>query len=374
MAAPGKQGGRIVQARTALARVAPLAALLPALLAAEGALALVAHADEAKPGATGGITAAPATAAAPPVTGPACALKGTFPGPKGTSIFDAPAGGRAVGAFTGGFQPLTLADFPADPTTGRAHVLTSLGQGQLRLDGWVLPAAIAVFTTRDVPISPGHVWISDAQRVRLVSAASGSLGVEVVLAGTGGQAVRATVPCDALGLQQGTPAAMEVPGNGRGYLSRGGAVELFDEPGGTSVLTLKVMEGAAQLFWSTESRAGFVHVKARGNLTIDAWARTGSLEALKKGEMMDQFIPPTTAVTGAQLVLDKPPRVVQATREIPLRAHRDDKEKPIGAVEVGAEVYVMETLSGWTNLLPKNLGLAPADDGGFWIPTSEVPH
>ena len=131
------------------------------------------------------------------------------------------------------------------------------------------------------------------------------------------------------------------------------------------------MEGAAHLFWSTESRAGFVHVKARGHLTIDAWARASALEPLKKGEMMDQFLPPTTAVAGAQLALDKPPKVVQAAREIPLRAHRDDKEKPIGAIEVGAEVYVMETLLGWVNVLPKNLGLTPADDGGFWIPSGE---
>ncbi len=308
------------------------------------------------------------------VTGPACALKGTFPGPKGTSIFDAPSGGHAVGAFTGGFQPMTLADFPADPTTGRARISTSLGAGQLRLEGWVAPSAIAVFTARDVAVAPGHVWISDAQRVRLVQAASGALTVEVTVAGTGGQTVRATAPCDALGLQQGTPAAMEVPGNGRGYLSKGTAVELFDEPGGTALFTLKVVEGAAQLFWSTESRAGFVHVKARGNLTIDAWARAGSLEALKKGEMMDQFIPPTTAVSGAQLALDKAPRLVQATREIPVRAHREDKEKPIGVVEPGAEIYLMETLSGWTNVLPKGLGLTPADDGGFWIPTGDVPH
>jgi hypothetical protein len=184
--------------------------------------------------------------------------------------------------------------------------------------------------------------------------------------------VRANVPCDALALQHGTPSAMEVPGNGRGYLTKGTGIELFDEPGGTVLMTLKVMEGAQQLFWSTESRAGFVHVKGRGNLTIDAWARAGSLEPLKKGEMMDQFIPPTTAVAGTQLALDKPPRVVQATREVPLRAHRDDKEKPIGAIEAGAEFYVMETMLGWVNVLPKNLGLTPADDGGFWIPASEA--
>jgi hypothetical protein len=327
-----------------------------------------------EPGAAYGDDAGPTAAPrASGVTGPTCVLKGTFPGPKGTEIFDAPAGGRAVATFTGAFQPMALADFPADPTAGRARIRTTLGSGSFRVEGWVLPSAIAVFTTRDVAIHPGHVWISEAQRVTLVQAANGSLSVELRVAGTGGQKVRATAPCDALGLQQGTPAAMEVPGNGRGYLSKGSAVDLFDEPGGAVLLTLKVMEGAAQLFWSTESRAGFVHVKARGNLTLDAWARASSLEPLKKGEMMDQFIPPTTAVAGAPLSLDKPPRLAQATREIPLRARREDTETPIGAVEVGAEIYILETLLGWTNVLPRNLGLAPAEGGGFWIPSSEAP-
>jgi hypothetical protein len=190
--------------------------------------------------------------------------------------------------------------------------------------------------------------------------------------GTGGQTVRATVPCDALGLHHGTPSAMEVPGNGRGFLSKGSSVELFEEPGQGSLFTLKVMEGAAQLFWSTESRAGFVHVKTRGTLTIDAWARATSLEALKKGEMMDQFIPPTTAINAVTLSLDKTPRVIQATREIPFRARRDEKEKTIGAVEAGTEVFVIDTILGWTNVLPKNLGLSPTDDGGFWLAPNDV--
>lgn len=354
--------------RWAAAAAARLARFVPALLAAA---ALPAHADEPRP-APAPPPAAPAPAPTG-VTGPGCSVKGTYPGPKGTSIFDAPTGGRALGSFTGAFQPMTLTDFPADPATGRAHVGTSLGSGALRLDGWVAASAVAVFTVRDVPVHAGHVWISDAQRVKLVQAAAGTLGVEVVVAGSGGQAVRATVPCDALALQQGTPSAMAVPGNGRGYLSKGTSVELFDDAGGSAIFTLKVQEGAQHLFWSTESRAGFVHVRTRGNLTVDAWARASALEPLKKGEMMDQFIPPTTAVAGAQLALDKPPRVVQAAREIPLRAHRDDKEKPIGAVEAGAEVYVMETLLGWVNVLPRNLGLTPPDGGGFWIPASEVP-
>ncbi|MFT3768172.1 MAG: hypothetical protein QM820_22200 [Minicystis sp.] len=314
-------------------------------------------------------TQAPAAAG---VSGPGCLVKGTFPVPKGTAIHDAPTAGRAVATFTGAHQAVALSDFPADPTTGRARVSTGAGGASLRLEGWASPSAFAIFTTRDLAVAPGHVWIGDAQRVRLVQAASGSLTAELSVPGTNGQAVRAAAPCDAFAMAPGTPTAMAVPGDGRGWLTKGTSVELLDAPGGSVIFTLRAAEGTAQLFWSTESRPGFVHVRSRGALVIDAWARQRELEPLKKGEMMDQFAAPTTAVAGASLQLDGAARVVKVTHDITVRARREDKEKPIGVVESGAEIYVLETLLGWTNVLPRNLGLAPADDGGFWIPAAEL--
>ena len=336
-----------------------------AMLATGGALAALgpgaAQADD------------PPAAAPTGVTGPGCVLKGTFPGPKGTTIHDAPSGGRVVASFTGAAQALSLSDFPADPTVGRARVATSVGGASLRIEGFVTPASVAVFTTRDVPIAPGHVWIAEAHRVRLVQAASGALTVEMAVPGSSGQTARAAAPCDAYALAPGTPAPAPVPSDGRGWLTRGTAVELFDAPGGSVVFTLRGAEGTAQLFWSNESRPGFVRVRGRGALVVDAWARQRDLEPLKKGEMMDQFAAPTTAYAGASLSLDGAPRVVKATRDIVVRARREEKERPIGVIESGAEIYVLETLLGWTNVLPKNLGLSPAEDGGFWIPAADVP-
>ena len=51
-----------------------------------------------------------------------------------------------------------------------------------------------------------------------------------------------------------------------------------------------------------------------------------------------------------------------------------DKDRPIGVVEPGAEVYIMETMAGWTNVLPKALYVVPPEDGGFWIPSAEAPR
>ncbi|WP_437327841.1 hypothetical protein [Sorangium sp. So ce381] len=307
------------------------------------------------------------------VSGPACKLKGTAPVAKGARLHDAPSGGRAVASFTGALVPMTLSAIPADPAAGRARLSTSDSSPALRIDGYIAPSDVAVFTTRDIPVIAGHVWISSAQKVKLVAATGDSLRAELLISGSEGQTAKASAPCDAFALQRGVSMKMEIPGSARGYLMKTSTIELFDRAGGDVIFTLKMLEGAAQLFWSTEAKPGFVHLMSRGDLTIDAWARLKDLEPLKKGEMMDQYIPPTTAVAGAQLALDKAPPIVKATRAIPVRARRDEKEKPIGEIEAGAEIYLLETVAGWTNVLPKALGMTPPDEGGFWIPASETP-
>jgi len=320
------------------------------------------------------LAGAPAWADDAGVTGPSCILKGSSPIAKGTQLFDAASGGRVIANFSGTFVPMQLRDLAADPTTGRGRLATSNGGGSLRLEGYVPLGSVPTFTAQDVPVVAGHVWISGAQKVKLVRAASNSLTAEIAVAGSHGQTVRATGACDAFSLQRGTPTRLDVPGNGRGYLMKSSSLELFGDAGGDSIFTLKMSESGGQLFWSTETKNGFVHVLSRGDITIDAWARNRDLEPLKKGEMMDQLIPPSSAVTGAQLTLDRSPPLVKATREIRVRARRDEKEKTIGVIEIGAEVYLMETVAGWTNVLPKGLGVTPPEEGGFWIPSSEAPR
>jgi hypothetical protein len=305
-----------------------------------------------------------------------CVLRGTAPVPKGTQMYDARADGRLLATFSGAVVPLSLGDLPADPTSGRALLRTSNGGGALRLDGWVAPASLHVYTTRDVPVVAGHVWLAAAQRVRLVRVAGASLDAELTIAGSQSQTARGSAPCDAFSLQRGPGTAMEVPGNGRGYLMKSATLPLFANPkaGEAAVFTLRMTDGTGQLFWSTEARAGFVRVKTRGDLVIDAWARAADLDPLKQGEMRDQLLPPQTTVAGAQLTLDRPPPLVKATKDLVLRARRDIKERPIGVVEAGAEVYITETVAGWSNLLPKHLGMTPPPEGGFWVPSGEIPR
>lgn len=307
------------------------------------------------------------------VTPATCVIKGTHPVTKGTQLFDAPTAGRVIANFIGNYVPMQLSDIPPDPVNSRSKLVTSNGGGSIRLEGFVATSAIPVYTTRDIPVMAGNVWITSAQKASLVAATASSVTIEMSVAGSRNQRVRGTTTCDALALQRGTPVPIEVPGNGRGYLTKESTVDIYNQPNGDVVFSLMMLEGSSQLFWSTETRAGFVHVRSRADLAIDGWVRWSELDPLKKGEMMDQYIPPQTAVAGGQLAMDKPPRIATATKEIVIRARRDERERPIGVVEPGAEFYVMETVAGWTNVLPKALHILPPDDGGFWVISSEVP-
>jgi hypothetical protein len=225
-----------------------------------------------------------------------------------------------------------------------------------------------------VPIAAGHVWISDGQKVKLTKAQTNQLTGEMTIAGSSTQVVKGTAGCDSFALEKGTVTTFQVPGNGRGYQMKNALIDLYDDANGAVVFTLHMLEGTGQLFWSTESKAGFVHLRMRGDIAVDAWAKWSAVTPLKKGEMMDQAIPGSTAVTGAALSLDKPPPLLKATKDIPIRLRRDANEKTIGVIETGAEFYVTETIVGWANVMPKHLGLTPPKDSGFWVPSSDVPR
>ena len=56
---------------------------------------------------------------------------------------------------------------------------------------------------------------------------------------------------------------------------------------------------------------------------------------------------------------------VKALRDVPIRLSTLDGAKPVGAIEGGGEVYVMETIVGWSSVLPRALNLLPGGDRSF---------
>ena len=210
----------------------PIATLLTVLSLARPALA-----DDAAPSPAGA-----------PRSAPGCVLRGEQPVAKGTALYDAPTGGRVIARFTGARAPLTLTGLPANPTSGeRAAVRTSTSSGALRLEGYVDPSALSVFTTRDLVVEPGHLWITGSQKVRVLHAASTELRVERTLLGTDQQTVTTTAPCDAFALAPPPPIGRDAPTRARGHSTRGQALALLDKPGGTPFFSMRLEIGRAHV-------------------------------------------------------------------------------------------------------------------------------
>jgi len=329
----------------------PTATLLTALSLARPALA-----DDAPPSAVG---AAPSA--------PRCSLRGEQPIAKGTALYDAPTGGRAIARFTGARAPLTLTGLPADPTTGeRAAVRTSATGGAVRLEGYVDPSVIAVFTTRDLVVEPGHLWITGSQKVRVLRAASTELRVERTLLGTDQQTVTTTAPCDAFALAPPPPVGRDAPARARGHSTRGQSLALLDKPGGTPFFSMRLVDGTAQVFWTTELRGGYAHIESRFDVAIDGWAALKDLEPIRPAEVMTRSTPPVASMVGAQITLPEPPPVRRVVRESPLFAAREG-ERAIGVVESGAEVFVVSESNGWGEILPASLYVEAPETDGFWV-------
>lgn len=299
-----------------------------------------------------------------------CTIKGAQPLPKGQQLLDAPKDGRSLGQFTGATGPLT-ATLPSEMSE-RAKVSTSAGKPTVRIDGWMPASALPIHTARDVPVLQGNLWLATGHRVQPIKATGTQLTAELTVQGSQDRKVRGTAPCDAYSLDRTRPTPLDIPGNARGYLTKGTSLTFFDNANGTEILELAMADGASQLFWSTESRGAFVHVLGRGDLVVDAWIRLKELAPLKKGEMMDQYIPPSSQVAGAQLKLENDPKLHTAPREIPIRLRPNDKDKPIGVVEKGAEIYEVGSTPRWINVLPKELHITPPSDAGYWIPSDAL--
>lgn len=73
------------------------------------------------------------------------------------------------------------------------------------------------------------------------------------------------------------------------------------------------------------------------------------------------------------MVLDSPPPLKTASKDILVRPSREDTAKAAGVLEKGAEFYVTQVVSGWANILPKELNISPPSSGGFWVKSDDLP-
>jgi hypothetical protein len=290
---------------------------------------------------------------------------------KSGEIFDAATGGAALAHFTGQAVPAAVT-LPSSPGT-RATIRTGSGRGGVRLDGFLDLAAVPAQATRNLPVVADHVWIAGGKAVAIVGVTGAQITVEATAGAPLDQSARAQVGCDALSLDPQIVRQSPIPGEARGYLVKKTPLELHPSPGAAAAFTLS-SPGIkdALLFWSTERKGGQIHVHLASDLVVDAWVAAGDLEALKAGEMMDALVAGVSTPSAPKIIMQGEPRVAKVTKEVPIRSHANDASAVIGAIEVEGEVLVLETVLGWSNIVPSQLNLMPADGRGFWVKTADL--
>ncbi len=305
----------------------------------------------------------------------ACVLRGAPIMEKSAVVFGAAQGGDPIARFSGQAVPaaITLATASGD----RSAVRTGKGSGGFRIDGFLDARSVPALSARSIPVVTDHVWLGAGRRLTLIGpAAGGQHTVELRAGAPIDQSVRATAPCDALALDPPSVPTPVLPDKARGYLAKRAPLELLGSPGGSSVFSLtsdSVKD--ALLFWSTERKNGFVHVRLQSDLVIDGWLPATHLEALKEGEMLDALGAPPPRTSSPQLMFQGEPRRVKVTREVTIRLRGDDKAPVIGAIEPDGEVLVVETVAAWANVLPVGLAILAPEAGttGFWVKVSDLP-
>ena len=310
--------------------------------------------------------------AKPPDVAPNCGQRGRVTFDKDSTLSD--NSGRKIARFSGGESAVTLLSPPVDGSD-KARIETGTGRGSFRLQGYVKASELKIYTKYALPIASGHVWFGVGTRVVAAGQSGGKVRIEKRVTTPFNQLFSTLNDCSALTFTPPAPAGSTMPGNARVFLMKVELLDVYSDvpPTGSPVATLQRAPLVDNVrFYSTEQRGGYIRIQYNGEINVDAWARASDLVALPRGETSD--LPPSsyTMTTPPQLQLPQTPRTVTATRELPLRVAARDAEPPVGVVEPDTEVYVMDTVAGWANVLPKSLHVLPADNLSFWVKASDL--
>jgi hypothetical protein len=298
-----------------------------------------------------------------------CALRGRAQLPLDTVITD--AGGHAIARFGGPELALVVSGF-STAAPARAHIETNTEQSGFRVRGFVNAAKLPVATTEDVPVVAGHVWIGARRSVTVTGATASSIKIEKHLAQPLRQTFAALTPCRTLALGSALAPAWSPAGDARGFVLRGDSVAFYDGPGGAAVATLvRAPAVPGVLFFGEPVASGWVHVTYHGEVVLDGFVPASRVDALPRGETLDQPPSRELARSSARLAVPGAPRVVKAPRDLSLRAAAKDGE-PIGVIAAGTETYVIDVVAGWASVVPRALDVMPAQNAQFWVKREEL--
>lgn len=315
---------------------------------------------------------APVGVAAADGSGESCSIRGKGVLEKGVMLWSDKSGGTAVAQFATQEVSIEVSDFPAD-STGRARAKTGGSGAAFRISGWVDPTKVPISAKGDIPIVADHVWIGRGQTLKWRGSEPGKLSVETTIVATQ-QVLKAKAACGVVAIGPVTADEVEIPKGAKKWVVKSSTLDLYGEPGGGVVFTIDLAAPESGiLLWSTDPATSYIHVHHFGSEVIDAFAKTADLKPLPKGEMLDELAGPgTVTIAPAKLKVEGAIKQVTAAKDTPIRLTANDAAKPIGTIDSGADVTVIDTVGGWSRVFPKGLEVIPPDGKDFWVKASDL--
>ena len=268
---------------------------------------------------------------------------------------------------------MTVSELP-ERADGKLR-LTTDGSGRVRISGYVTARSIPMYLTQDVEIVNGHIRLLAGTAVEYLGRTVDQIRISVKTTNAIAESYRATVGCAALSLDARKSNKWAPPGHARGYLMKQAVAPLFDKPGAEakSVSSVHLAPDARGVLFFGDRREGdFVHVTYQRDVGIDAWMSVNDLVILPRGELADQAVSNHPAPADKKLKLKVDGKLYKAQSEIPLYGKADPKSPPIGVVTKDTELYVLDVMVGWANVLPKVLDVVPVGEKHFWVKASEL--
>jgi hypothetical protein len=281
--------------------------------------------------------------------------------------------GRPIARFGGVAIPLVVSDLP-DRADGKIHIETG-GIGHLRVSGFVPVRSISIYLRQDQSVVKGHVTLLKGTAVEYGGRAGDQIRIVVRTKNAIAETYNASVSCDVLTLEAPKPDHWSPPGQARGYLMSQLVVSLFDQPGADAKVVTSIHrapDAGSVLFFGDRREGDFIHVLYRRDVGIEGWIGANDLGVLPRGELADQSATKQAAPIDKRLRMKVEGQLWKARGELPLYGKADGKSPPIGTVTRDTDLYVLDVVAGWANVLPRLLDIVPPSDKHFWVKASEI--
>lgn len=265
--------------------------------------------------------------------------------------------------------PRLRAVFASPPHGPALHV-------EATLEAHELPLAVGARAT----VVPDLVSLAPGTRVAVVATAGEIVRVRALSRYFAG--IEADVSCDALVLSP-APKPTELPSGAAAHLA-GPTLHLSSTPGGAPfALTSPWPEGVTLTVLGASGDRR--HVAFEAGVTFDGWAPAAELVDGAGADCDDceGSIFDVDDVCGGRPSTDDGCPLEEAPVKVgvasPVKALPDEDAETLGWVDVGAEVFALETRGAWTRVSAKDAGLAdpsvawpPTTLEGFWIRTGAL--